>query len=151
MYMDEYKVRLPTVVYEGKMTLHVGGLDFQFTHLPGHTLNSSVIYIPQQQVAFVGDLVCESGLPAFIEADTFAWVEAVRAIERMDIRYIIPGHGQVCGLKEAVRFRGWMEDLIARSKPALIRESAAIRLPKRSVTRIGSMSRREAVRIIPSI
>jgi glyoxylase-like metal-dependent hydrolase (beta-lactamase superfamily II) len=112
VYLDGYAVRLPTVTFTDKLTLHVGGLDFVMTHLPGHTLNSTLIYVPQQKIAFTGDLVCSAGLPAFIEADTFAWVEAVRQIEQMDIRYLIPGHGPVCGLAEARLFRRWMEDLI---------------------------------------
>jgi cyclase len=90
----------------------VGGLDFVMTHLPGHTLNSTLIYVPQQKIVFAGDLVCSAGLPAFIEADTFAWIEAVKHIEQMDIRYLVPGHGPVCGLPEVRLFRRWMEDLI---------------------------------------
>lgn len=121
MYLDEYRVRLPTVTYRGAMTLHVGGLDVEITHLPGHTRNSSLVYIPQQQVAFTGDLVCEAGLPAFIEADTFAWIEAVRRIEAMDIRYLVPGHGQVCDGRMATTFRGWMEDLIGEVERRLDR------------------------------
>ena len=121
MYIDleNYRVRLPTVTYRGSMTLHVGGLDFEFTHLPGHTRNSSIIYIPQQQVLFTGDLVCESSLPAFIEADTFAWIEAVRHIEAMDVRYLIPGHGQVCDKAMATTFRGWIEDLVGEVETRL--------------------------------
>src|SRR5690606_33976001 len=53
------------------------------------------------------------GLPAFIEADTFAWLDAIRDIEALAPRYIVPGHGKVCDVAEAVRFRGLIEDLIA--------------------------------------
>jgi cyclase len=120
-YMDEYKVRLPTVTYKTAMTLHVGGLTFEFEHRRGHTLNSSIIYMPGQQVAFVGDLVCSAGLPAFIEADTFDWIETVRHIETMDIRYLVPGHGPVCDGKMATTFRGWMEDLVGEVETRLDR------------------------------
>lgn len=111
-YMADYAVRVPTVTYTGKMSLHVGGLDFELTHLPGHTLNSTMVYVPQQQIAFTGDLVCEAGLPAFVEADTFAWIDALKVIEKMGIRYIVPGHGKVCGLDTARSFRGQIEDLV---------------------------------------
>jgi len=112
MYASDYRVRVPTLTFTASFTLHLGGLDFAMTHLPGHTLNSTLITIPQQGVVFTGDLVCEAGLPAFIEADTFAWIDAVRAIEAMDIRTIVPGHGKVCGKEMATTFRGWMEDLV---------------------------------------
>jgi cyclase len=110
--MDGYSPRLPQITYTGHMTINIGGLDFEFTHLPGHTRNSSLIYLRQQKIAFTGDLICEAGLPAFIEADTFAWIEAVRHIEAMDIRYIVPGHGKVCDASFAKTFRKWIEDLV---------------------------------------
>ena len=105
MYLDEYSQRLPTITFSKSMELRVGGLEFQLTHYRGHTLNSALIYLPQQKIAFTGDLVCEAGLPAFIDADTFEWIETIRKIEAMDIRYIMPGHGKVCTIKEARVFR----------------------------------------------
>jgi len=112
MYLDEYTQRLPTITYSKSMVLRLGGLEFQLTHFRGHTLNSSLIYLPQQKIAFTGDLVCEAGLPAFIDADTFEWIETVRTIESMDIRYIMPGHGKVCTIAEARTFRQQMEELV---------------------------------------
>jgi len=111
-YMDSYHQRLPTLTYDTAMTLELGGLTFELTHLPGHTPNNTLVYLKQQQIAFTGDLICEVGLPAFIEADVHACLAATRHIEAMDIRYIVPGHGQVCGLPELRRFRGWIEDLM---------------------------------------
>jgi cyclase len=112
MYLDEYSQRLPTITFSKSMELRVGGLEFQLTHYRGHTLNSALIYLPQQKICFSGDLVCEAGLPAFIDADTFEWIETIRKIEAMDIRYIMPGHGKVCTIKEARVFREQMEDLV---------------------------------------
>ena len=114
MYLDEYSQRLPTITFSKSMELRVGGLEFQLTHYRGHTLNSALIYLPQQKIAFTGDLVCEAGLPAFIDADTFEWIETIRKIESMDIRYIMPGHGKVCTMAEARVFRQQMEELVRR-------------------------------------
>lgn len=75
-------------------------------------MNSTLVHLPQQRIVFSGDLVCEAGLPAFIDADTVAWIEAVKQIEAMDIRYIVPGHGKVCSIAEAREFRRQMEELV---------------------------------------
>jgi len=112
MYMGDYAVRIPTITYSSSLTLHLGGLDFVLTHLRGHTMNSTLVHLPQQGIVFSGDLVCEAGLPAFIDADTFGWIEAVKRIEAMDVRYIVPGHGKVCGIAEARAFRRQMEELV---------------------------------------
>ncbi len=112
MYMADYAVRVPTITYSNSLALHLGGLDFVLTHLRGHTMNSTLVHLPQQGIVFSGDLVCEAGLPAFIDADTFGWIEAVKRIEAMDVRYIVPGHGKVCGIAEARAFRRQMEGLV---------------------------------------
>lgn len=111
--MRDYQVRIPELTFSDRMTLHVGGIDFHLIHHRGHTLNSLYVHVPQLETVFSGDLVCELGLPAFIEADTFAWLDAIRDIEALAPRYIVPGHGKVCDVAEAVRFRGLIEDLIA--------------------------------------
>jgi cyclase len=112
-YMGDWSQRLPTITYQTRMELAVGGLTFEITHVPGHTPNNSLIWLPQQQVLFTGDLVCEVGMPAFIEANVYACLDAVRLIEQLPVRYLVPGHGQVCGLAEARRFREWIEGLLA--------------------------------------
>jgi len=112
MYMEGYSVRVPTITYDRSLTLHLGGLDFVLTHLRGHTKNSTLVHLPQQRIVFSGDLVCEAGLPAFIDADTFGWIEAVKKIEAMDVRYIVPGHGKVCSIAAAREFRRQMEELV---------------------------------------
>lgn len=119
MYMEGHRQRPPTITYTDRMDVHLGGLTFEFQHFRGHTLNSSVIYLKQQKIAFVGDLVCEAGLPAFIEADTFDWIDTVKHIEGMDIRYIVPGHGKVCGIETATWFRKEIETLVDRVSQAI--------------------------------
>ena len=112
--MGDWSQRLPTITYQDRMQLDLGGTQFEISHVPGHTPNNSLIWLPQQRVLFTGDLVCEAGLPAFIEADVFACLDAVRLIEDLPVRHLIPGHGEVCGLAEARRFREWIEALLAQ-------------------------------------
>ena len=112
MLMDGWSQRLPSVTYQDRMTLDLGGTTFELRHVPGHTPNNTLIWLPGQRVLFTGDLVCEVGMPAFIEADVFACLQAVRLIEELPVRRLIPGHGEVCGLAEARRFREWIEGLL---------------------------------------
>ncbi|MEA3027533.1 MAG: hypothetical protein QOF91_2818 [Alphaproteobacteria bacterium] len=44
--------------------------------------------------------------------DTFEWIETVRTIESMDIRYTMPGHGKIYTIAEARTFRQQMEELV---------------------------------------
>jgi phosphoglycerate dehydrogenase-like enzyme len=59
------------------------------TGLPGEI----VAFVPDEKVLFSGP-VCSLGLPDNIEAvDTARWIGAVHALERLDVRAVVPGRG----------------------------------------------------------
>jgi glyoxylase-like metal-dependent hydrolase (beta-lactamase superfamily II) len=108
----DYQVRIPTITFPDRMALDVGGLTFDLTHRPGHTPNSVYIELKSLGVVFSGDLFCELGLPAFVEAHVFAWVEVARFFETIDAEFIVPGHGAVSRPADVTPFRQKMEELI---------------------------------------
>lgn len=112
--LRDYKVRPPTVTFSERMALDVGGLRFELTHRPGHTPNSVYVELAALGVVFSGDLFCELGLPAFVEARVFEWVEAARFLEGIDAEWIVPGHGRVSRPAEVRVFRQQMEELIGK-------------------------------------
>lgn len=113
-YFPGYVPRVPTLTFTERMSLDVGGINFELIHLAGHAPSSIIVVVSQQGVVFVGDLMCEAGLPSFLDADTYRWMDAVRTIEGLDVRYIVPGHGNVCGKAEVKCFRQQMEDLVGQ-------------------------------------
>tara|TARA_R110002020_G_scaffold53338_8_gene149327 strand:+ start:5239 stop:6096 length:858 start_codon:yes stop_codon:yes gene_type:complete len=112
--LRDYQVRPPTVTFVDRMALDVGGLRFDLTHRPGHTPNSAYIELKALGVVFSGDLFCELGLPAFVEAHVFEWLEAARFFETIDAEWIVPGHGAVSRPGEVTPFRQQMEELIGQ-------------------------------------
>lgn len=117
----DYQVRLPTVTFVQKMALDVGGLRFDLTHRPGHTPNSIYIELKSLGVLFSGDLFCELGLPAFVEAHVYEWVEAARFLETVDAEWIVPGHGKVSKPRAVTPFRQKMEELIGQVTEGIVR------------------------------
>lgn len=112
-------LRLPTVTFEDRMQLHLGDATVELIHLPGHTANSLVAYLPEQGVLFSGDNVCEAGLPSFQDADVGAWFEALDRIAGLDFELLVPGHGEV-GTRETVgAFRDQARDLVRRVEEAV--------------------------------
>lgn len=99
--MPKLAVRLPTVTFDYRMQLHLGNVTVELIHLPGHTANSLVAYLPEQGVLFSGDNVCEASLPSFQDADVGSWFEALDHIAGLDFEFLVPGHGEV-GTKETV-------------------------------------------------
>ncbi len=117
--MPDLWPRLPTVTFDDGMRLHVGDATVELIHMPGHTANSIVAYLPEQGVLFSGDNVCEAGLPSFLDADVGSWFDSLDRIAALDFEFLVPGHGEV-GTKETVgAFRDQARDLVQRVEEAV--------------------------------
>jgi cyclase len=93
--MDGWHVRLPEITFEDRLTLHVGGVTVALIHMPGHTLNTAVVHLPEKGVAIVGDHVCNGGLPGLHDSSIAATFATLDAIEQLDVDVVVPGHGDV--------------------------------------------------------
>lgn len=102
-----YKVRIPSITYSEKMDLYLGKHSFQLIHLPGHTCAQTAVYLPEEKVVFTGDNVTYKIQGFLHEIEPTSWLESLKKIGELDVKYIVPGHGDVCGksyLKEQSDF-----------------------------------------------
>lgn len=97
-------------VYPGRFfdkseTLRLGGLDIQLLYYHGgHTPGDSVVWLPQQNVLFAGDLVYVDRLLGVLPfSRTRDWLDSFAEMEKLEPKTIVPGHGQVCDLARARR------------------------------------------------
>jgi glyoxylase-like metal-dependent hydrolase (beta-lactamase superfamily II) len=114
-------------VYPGRFfdqseILRLGGQEIQLLYFHGgHTPGDSVVWLPQQEVLFSGDLVYVDrmlGVLPFSSARD--WLASFAAMEKLEPRTIIPGHGQVCDLARARRdTRDYLALLRGHMKQAL--------------------------------
>jgi glyoxylase-like metal-dependent hydrolase (beta-lactamase superfamily II) len=83
--------------------LELGGTVFAFRHRGGgHTPGDMMVWLPQAQVAFAGDIVYVDRLLAVLPvSSTRAWLEALAALEQWAPQRIVPGHGRVTDLAAA--------------------------------------------------
>lgn len=90
------RVRLPEVTFDGRLTLHVGGVRLELQHLGGHTDNTIALLLPDEGVLVSGDnVIHDFGLPAFSDGDIHDHFAAFDALERLEFDTLIPGHGEV--------------------------------------------------------
>jgi cyclase len=96
MNHPDYPPRPPTRTFTESLVLEVGHHSFHCLHLPGHTAAQTAVFIPQEGVVFTGDNVFR-GCKTFIqEGDPWAWLQALEAIDKLDVETIVPGHGEPC-------------------------------------------------------
>jgi cyclase len=130
--MPDFSLRLPTITFDDRMHLYLGNVTVELIHLPGHTVNSLIVYLPEQKVLFSGDNVCEAGLPSFQDSRVSSLFETLDYISSLDFEILVPGHGEVGTKKTVESFRDQAQNLVGQVQEAaragVPREEAADRI-----------------------
>jgi glyoxylase-like metal-dependent hydrolase (beta-lactamase superfamily II) len=95
---------LPTRFVSGNVSsLELGGVVFRLEHRNGaHTPGDTMVWLPQKNVLFAGDVVYVDRLLGVIAvSNTRNWLESFAVIEALDPKVIVPGHGKVTDLATA--------------------------------------------------
>ncbi|GIN86235.1 hypothetical protein J6TS2_26210 [Heyndrickxia sporothermodurans] len=95
---------LPQLTYKNEMIFHGSKRSVKlFTLGGGHSFCDSLLYVPDDQVLFMGDLLFVDCHPSFFdESSPKKWVHILKQLDSMDIEYAFPGHGPV-GTKADLR------------------------------------------------
>jgi glyoxylase-like metal-dependent hydrolase (beta-lactamase superfamily II) len=95
---------LPTRFIKGNnSSLELGGVVFQLEHRNGaHTPGDMMVWLPQKNVLFTGDVVYVNRLLGVIPvSNTRNWLATFAVIEELNPKIIVPGHGDVTDLATA--------------------------------------------------
>ncbi|MBQ1073396.1 MBL fold metallo-hydrolase [Micromonospora sp. C31] len=87
----------PTHTVHAETVLDVGGRRVVLRHPGrGHTAGDLVVHVPDADVLVAGDLVEQSGPPAFEESYPLQWPDTVAELLRMTTpeTVVVPGHGE---------------------------------------------------------
>jgi cyclase len=98
-YLEELKgLRLtpPNVTFEDRLMLSDSSVPVELIHFgPAHTRGDVVVYLPEQGILAVGDLL-EDGLPWVDENSTpEGWATVLERLSEIDAEIIVPAHGPV--------------------------------------------------------
>ena len=105
------RITLPEILFDKGLTLEVGDLTLEVMHRGGHTPGSSTVYIPQEEILYISDLLFVGRYPAMMHANCKEWIAALREVERMTAKTVVPGHGSMSTMEDVVRQRSYLEDL----------------------------------------
>jgi glyoxylase-like metal-dependent hydrolase (beta-lactamase superfamily II) len=80
-----------------------------------------VLYLPEEKVAFLGDLFFHEALPNVEDARILDWIKTLREAVKLDANSFVPGHGQVGSKSDVEDFITYFEDLKALVEPGVTR------------------------------
>jgi len=96
---------LPNLTFARALELHLTARRIQLLYFGrGHTRGDVVVYLPDDRIAFVGDLVT-GGPPFARDGYPFAWIDTLRALDRIEIDTVVGGHGKVWRSKQVISDR----------------------------------------------
>lgn len=136
----------PDIEFSETHTLKVGGRTFELRHFGnGHTDNDTVVYMPEENIVHMGDLLFHKLWP-FIDrsakADTRGWQRSLeKTIELIDTRtVVIPGHGEVTnphGLRAKIAFFDQLREVVGTSIRAGLTKEQVVALEPAAFADLG--------------
>jgi glyoxylase-like metal-dependent hydrolase (beta-lactamase superfamily II) len=94
LQMDNMEIVLPQITFDqGEIVLQVGKKTLHIFPLPGHSPDSIAVLIEEDRVLFSGDTFMP--LPYLVDGDFDETVESLKAIAKMGLENLVPGHGDI--------------------------------------------------------
>ncbi len=113
----------PDKFIEKDTSLSVGGIEVELILTPGHTDTNISVYMPEERVIYVGDLIYSKYLPTLRFGNHKLWELWIRSLEKlkeMKIEILVPGHGLICKngeiYEEIERHKKFLTDAIAGNR-----------------------------------
>lgn len=126
---------LPTLTFESRVELHRGRKVEIYFLGRGHTDGDAIVYLPEDKIAFLGDLLFTRTLPNVADGFTQDWIATLEQVLELGAERFVPGHGAVAGSAEVQAqieylkwLRGAVEPFVKEGK-TVDEAKAAIELP----------------------
>jgi len=92
----QLKTRLPNITFESpKLVIHGTKRTVELLSFAGHTASDLVLYLPEEKVAFLSDLLFINMHPYLPSGFPERWKESLSMAEALGIKTVVPGHGPV--------------------------------------------------------
>jgi glyoxylase-like metal-dependent hydrolase (beta-lactamase superfamily II) len=115
----------PTLVFQGPITLQLGGVEARIMHPgAGHTRGDTIVWIPSEKVLFSGDLVEADAACYTGDAQLEDWPTTLDVLAALGAEKLVPGRGPALTSPERVASglaytRSFVTTLLACAKEAV--------------------------------
>lgn len=109
--LESIEIRSPDTTYsDPAVRIEIDGKKLVLSHPPtgAHTLGDTVMFLPQQDTAFSGDVIWNRFFPNLEDANLEGWISYLDDIDLNTYAKIVPGHGELCGPEGVTEFRKYL-------------------------------------------
>ncbi len=93
----DIQIIIPKITYSHRLDIIRGGRDIRIIRIGGHTAATSVVWLPQERILFIGDAVWVEQHPYMAQANSKEWLDGLTFIRKLKADQIVPGRGPICG------------------------------------------------------
>jgi cyclase len=110
--MSHQKIIAPVVTLDDSLILQDGKEEVRLSCPgPGHTEGDTILFLPRQKIAFLGDLFFNEAIPNVQDACMLDWINTLREVLKLKADKFIPGHGPVGTRKDVETFLRYLEEI----------------------------------------
>ncbi|MBA4494457.1 MBL fold metallo-hydrolase [Paenactinomyces guangxiensis] len=110
--IDTYILTLPHLTFKNELTIHGSARKAVLLNLGGgHSEDDTLLYLPDDKVAFMGDLLFNKYHLTLKSGNPDHWLQIIDQISGMDIETYIPGHGDLATRTELELNRNYIKQL----------------------------------------
>jgi len=89
------KMRLPNITFENKLVVQGTRRTIELLSFVGHTASDLVLYLPEEKIVFMSDLLFINMHPYLPSGFPEHWKQSLSKVEALEIQTAVPGHGPV--------------------------------------------------------
>ena len=93
----------PDLTFETSMTIDLGGLTLELHHLPGHTPDCLLAYVPERRLLYMGDCAEDPfpllNFPLLDSGPLDGWIAGLQSWAARDVETVVPAHRRVGGVE----------------------------------------------------
>lgn len=112
--LTDIQIIVPKITFSHRLDIVRGGRDLRIIRIGGHTAATSVIWMPDESLLFVGDAVWVDQHPYMAQANSKEWLDGLTYIRKFKADRIVPGRGPVCGREATERMSEYIRFMRAR-------------------------------------
>jgi glyoxylase-like metal-dependent hydrolase (beta-lactamase superfamily II) len=108
----------PTVVFDHHLTVDLGGMKLELEHIPGHTGDAIIGFIPEWGILLGGDVI-EDPFPMLYDGKSLTrWIDGLRRwANDPRVQVVVPAHGDIRGVELLKNNIAYLEGLKDGSSP----------------------------------
>ncbi|MHA1350128.1 MAG: MBL fold metallo-hydrolase [Promethearchaeota archaeon] len=124
---EAFALRNPDLCFREELILHGKDRDLHIhTFQKAHTDGDVVVYVPDDEVLFAGDLLFARSDPWLGSGDPDGWISVIDKLLDMNFTTVVPGHGTLASKKEFSLEKKYIREIIQLAKKEMDKPGVAV-------------------------